>query len=327
MLELRPDHATIVRNILGTEIPQASVWCFGSRARGDHRETSDLDLLLQAPDAISIQNLGRVQQLFEASYLPFPVDLVDWHRIDASFRQAIESQRIEVLQAKLWANDERFEPWHAKPLAECVTFVTGSDPSHRHPPSEDSIPWVHPRDLTSLQIANSAEHVSPDTQGSELRRAPAGAVMLQIRGHALSRHLPVSMTRCEVAFSRDLRALIPRDGVQGPFLAQALNQYGSALAPLVQISAAGVPQLNVQALQAFPVPMPSPHEQDLLINFLEHLDEVPDKDLLKKEHRVWVGAFSELASSPQEEDIRQALRSHLIRGDLRLLAEGLALAS
>ena len=44
------------------------------------------------------ENVGRTYEAFEASDLPFRVDVLDWHRISESFHKVIE-QAYEVIQS------------------------------------------------------------------------------------------------------------------------------------------------------------------------------------------------------------------------------------
>ena len=86
MVDLRPDHLAIVQAILKAELPGTEVWAFGSRAKGTARNTSDLDLAVLGSRPLPLRALLRLQRAFEGSYLPFSVDLVDWSRLDESFR-------------------------------------------------------------------------------------------------------------------------------------------------------------------------------------------------------------------------------------------------
>jgi type I restriction enzyme S subunit len=93
MVDLRPDHLTIAQGILQAEVPAAEVWAFGSRARWTSEETSDLDLAILSNEPLPLAELDRLRGLFEESFLPFSVDVVDWHRIDDEFRPETGSRR------------------------------------------------------------------------------------------------------------------------------------------------------------------------------------------------------------------------------------------
>jgi uncharacterized protein len=67
----------IVRGILDRVIPGADIRVFGSRATGLARPFSDLDLLVLHPAHLSWQQLADLRDEFEASDLPFRVDVVE----------------------------------------------------------------------------------------------------------------------------------------------------------------------------------------------------------------------------------------------------------
>ncbi|MHB8264228.1 MAG: nucleotidyltransferase family protein [Acidimicrobiales bacterium] len=53
-LDIRPDHLEIIRRILQKRVPQYSVWAFGSRAKWDAKEYSDLDLAIMTEYSITL---------------------------------------------------------------------------------------------------------------------------------------------------------------------------------------------------------------------------------------------------------------------------------
>lgn len=72
----------------------ARLLLFGSRARGDARRTSDIDLALSAAEPIPAEEMARLREALEESRVPFRVDLVDCASIPLSLRQAIEREGV-----------------------------------------------------------------------------------------------------------------------------------------------------------------------------------------------------------------------------------------
>jgi predicted nucleotidyltransferase len=99
VLHLPPRYLTVVREILRLHLPRAEVWAYGSRVNGDHHETSDLDLVVRQPDDLSRPEprLDALAAAFSDSDLPILVQIVDWARIPAAFREEIEAGYV-VLQ-------------------------------------------------------------------------------------------------------------------------------------------------------------------------------------------------------------------------------------
>lgn len=70
---------------------------FGSRARGDHSERSDLDLLLDVDPArrFSILNLVGVERIIEEA-VGIPTNAFMRRSLDNSFEASIESEVVEI---------------------------------------------------------------------------------------------------------------------------------------------------------------------------------------------------------------------------------------
>ena len=74
---LTPAQAHRVRAIVESVTPGAEVRVFGSRATGRARPFSDLDLLFVQPARLTWLQRADLRDLFEASDLPFRVDVVE----------------------------------------------------------------------------------------------------------------------------------------------------------------------------------------------------------------------------------------------------------
>ena len=89
-LDMRDDHARILRSVLRTHLPKgARAYVFGSRARGGARQYSDLDLALEWDRPLGLDFLGRIAEALSESDLPYRVDIVDLLTTAPSFRAQI----------------------------------------------------------------------------------------------------------------------------------------------------------------------------------------------------------------------------------------------
>ena len=74
-LHLEARHLVMIEQMLQEFIPEARVWCFGSRVHGRGLKCfSDLDLAVRNEEDMQAQ-LGKLRDAFEASDLPIKVDL------------------------------------------------------------------------------------------------------------------------------------------------------------------------------------------------------------------------------------------------------------
>jgi predicted nucleotidyltransferase len=74
----------------------ARVWIFGSRARGDQKKFSDLDVLFEESNPISLVELSKIREELEESELPIKVDLVAVKDLAESYRASVMKDRVEV---------------------------------------------------------------------------------------------------------------------------------------------------------------------------------------------------------------------------------------
>ena len=61
--------------------PEAKIYLFGSRARGDYVATSDIDIAIDAKDPLSMTQKGQIVSMIDALNIPQKVDVVDLNRI------------------------------------------------------------------------------------------------------------------------------------------------------------------------------------------------------------------------------------------------------
>ena len=93
---LTPAQAQTVRSILERVVPGAEVRVFGSRAAGRARPFSDLDLLLVEPARLSWLQRADLRDLFEASDLPFRVDLLEAAGLASGMAERVASEGVAL---------------------------------------------------------------------------------------------------------------------------------------------------------------------------------------------------------------------------------------
>lgn len=67
---------------------------FGSRARGDARAASDIDLAISAAGPIPAHLLAAARESLEESVVPFRVDLLDYATLSPEMRRAIDREAV-----------------------------------------------------------------------------------------------------------------------------------------------------------------------------------------------------------------------------------------
>ena len=136
-VDLRPDHRAIVRKALRQHVPDREVLVFGSRATGNAKEYSDLDLAIMGDEPLSLRVVSALDEALGESDLPFKVDIVEWARIDEGFRRIIRGHGV-VVQRTGWARQE---------LGHVIELKRGYDlPGHQRLPGP--IPVVSSSGIT-----------------------------------------------------------------------------------------------------------------------------------------------------------------------------------
>jgi type I restriction enzyme S subunit len=96
LLDMRPEHWAIVRDILRRHVPQHEVWAFGSRATHAAKPHSDLDLAVIGDEPLRLPVSAALSEAFAESDLPWRVDVVDWATTSETFRKIIVRDRVVV---------------------------------------------------------------------------------------------------------------------------------------------------------------------------------------------------------------------------------------
>ena len=133
-IDLRPDHRKIVEDILEDHLPDGvNVWVFGSRAEWTTKESSDLDLALDGDGPLEPRIVMALDLAFEASLLPFRVDVVDLARVEDGFRETVEANRTPWRRGAIASHD-----WIQGALADACKAIdygltTSASPDSRGP--------------------------------------------------------------------------------------------------------------------------------------------------------------------------------------------------
>jgi len=84
----------LIRIIL-QHIPGATIYLFGSRARGDFTSTSDIDLAVDRGEAIPYSVLMKILMKFDETTIPFKIDLVDLSTASAALKEKVLKEGIK----------------------------------------------------------------------------------------------------------------------------------------------------------------------------------------------------------------------------------------
>ena len=94
---LEKRHLDFILQVLQKNIPHAKFYIFGSRAKGNYKEYSDIDIAVKlGKETLSANVHGKILMEFSDSTLPYEVDVVDLNAIDDKFKNLIKDSLIEL---------------------------------------------------------------------------------------------------------------------------------------------------------------------------------------------------------------------------------------
>lgn len=272
-VDILPEDLAVVWGVLEEVLPSGStIWAFGSRARWTTRNGSDLDLAVDAGRPLTRREASVLAVRFEDSDIPYKVDVVDLHRVSPAFRAVIDRDKVGLPYSP--PEDAGGGGWQTVRLGECARFVSGGTPSMREPRYwGGDIPWVSAKDLKTLGLDESQDHITELGAENGTRLVDSGTILLLTRGMTLHNDVPICVAKRRMAFNQDIKAVIPADGVDGRFLLYAILARKPQLLAMVDSAGHGTGRLNTDQLKALPISVPPFPVQHAIADILGSLDD------------------------------------------------------
>jgi predicted nucleotidyltransferase len=114
---LKPQELQKMRDLLQNtfgDLPDAKVYLFGSRATGQQKIYSDIDLAVFSKSKELSKKIAFFNEEWEKSDLPYKVDLSSWKDLYGPYLPRIRKEKIT-----LWKPDSKLiHPWRACPYGE-----------------------------------------------------------------------------------------------------------------------------------------------------------------------------------------------------------------
>lgn len=197
------------------------------------------------------------------------------------------------------------ESWQARTILELCDIWSGGTPRKSVADYwNGKIPWVSGKDLKLPALDDAADHLTPEGIEAGSRLAPAGAVLLLVRGMGLAKDLPVAVINRPMTFNQDVKALVSRSEFTGQFLRSAIYVSKQRLLSQIVPSAHGTMTLNLNDIETFKIPCPSNStEAQEIVAILGAVDH--KIELHRKKRAVLDGLF-------------KALLQKLITGEIRV---------
>lgn len=165
--------------------------------------------------------------------------------------------------------------WPLRPLARCAQFRSGGTPSKSKSEFwEGDIPWVSSGEMTEPRIYDTSLRITPEAAEAGSRLVPANTVLVVVRGMSLAKEFRVAITRREVAFNQDLKALLCEPDVIPEFLFYALLSRRDHIRDLATEASHGTKKLETDVLGSVNIAVPPPAVQRSVVSILSAYDDL-----------------------------------------------------
>jgi len=178
--------------------------------------------------------------------------------------------------------------WSLRTLKHTATFFGGGTPSKDNLAYwAGDIPWVSPKDMKDETVNDSEDHITPDAiRASATRMIPSRSVLLVVRSGILKHTIPVGINSCPVALNQDMKAIVPKIGLDSNYLAWFFRGLQSVLLLEWRKAGATVESLEHDLIARTRIPCPDEGEQQAIAGFLDRETGKIDALVKKKERLI-----------------------------------------
>jgi type I restriction enzyme, S subunit len=165
--------------------------------------------------------------------------------------------------------------WQERTLSDCVTALSGGTPSKAVSLYwKGTIPWVSCKDMKVDRVYDSEDHISADALNAGTRLTQPGSILIVVRGMILAQSFPVAEVMVPVSFNQDLKALVPKPGVESRFLFYWLRANEREIKGLADEAAHGTKRLQSDRLFSRIVRLPAAPIQRRIAAALSAYDDL-----------------------------------------------------
>jgi type I restriction enzyme, S subunit len=170
---------------------------------------------------------------------------------------------------------QRGKGWVEKRLDEVCTFSSGGTPSKNNSSYwRGEIPWVSGRDMKSTRLSDSLLHISRSAvKESSTRMAPAGALLILVRGMGLAHGAQIAELMVPCAFNQDIRGIHPEPDLTPRYLLFALRDRINSSDTVLSNAAHGTLKIDSDELQSVMIPVPPNEQQQRIVTTIDSLAE------------------------------------------------------
>ena len=248
-IDISPEQLAIVQGILKDNLPKGTLaWAFGSRVTWTAKPFSDLDIALEGTEPLAPDVLIDLEEAFEASDLPWKVDVIDLNAVSPEFRAIVERQRVPVPTTVLRLGD------HSQKIGSGATPRGGKDSYLAQGPySLIRSQNVHNHGFEFGGLAYIDEDQARKLQNVEVLEDD---VLVNITGDSVARVCMVHPSALPARVNQHVAIVRPDPSVIDPFFLRYWLVQRSSQAHLLGLAAAGATRnaLTKSMLEGLEIP-------------------------------------------------------------------------
>ncbi|MCZ2292464.1 MAG: restriction endonuclease subunit S, partial [Burkholderiales bacterium] len=165
--------------------------------------------------------------------------------------------------------------WQQLRLGCCLTLISGGTPSKsRNDYWGGDIPWVSCKDMKVDRIYDTQDYLTPLGARNGTRLVPKDTILFVVRGMILASEFPVALTKREVAFNQDLKAVRPADFIDTDFLFHWFRANSYEILGRADEAGHGTKRIQTDRLLALPIHVPPLPTQRRIAGILSAYDEL-----------------------------------------------------
>lgn len=169
-------------------------------------------------------------------------------------------------------------PWPTIPLSDAGTWLSGKTPRRKNAAYwGGTIPWIGTKDLKGFNLDDASEHITDMAVNDGARVVEPGTILFVTRGMSLAKEFRVGITGARISFNQDVKAIVPRDELDGRFLAWFMVASEQLILSRVDTASHGTKRLALHRIEHLPVPFPPLDEQRRIAAILDKADAIRRK--------------------------------------------------
>lgn len=182
-------------------------------------------------------------------------------------------------------------------LGLLTKWLSGGTPNRGNPDYWGGVvPWISAATLKASRISRSDQTLTELGVQAGSKMAPAGSILMLVRGMALHRETRIGVATRPLSFNQDVKALIPKKGISAEFLLYALQARSNQILDMVSSAGSGTGVLDTKVLQRLPIWVPTPEGQKLIVEALTAVDQSVEmrERLIAKKRAMKQGLMQQL---------------------------------